>query len=175
MSQEKSRRSRETSTIDDVLRRIGTSQMSPEQIDMRSILRDYQLKRERTIFWRKWGGRVIMVFGIIVLLPFAPLYLLGLTPWLKIGYTPLVVALGLIGGGYALSKWKPRLKATNEALLVAMKFGNRLTAPRLALEFDCTIDKAEKILQELVRTGVAEIELNQKDPSGAITYVIKGL
>ena len=71
--------------------------------------------------------------------------------------------------------WRPRLKNTNEAVLIAMKYGNRLTATTLALEMDISFGKAEKIIQELVRSGIAEIDLDRKDPDHTITYKIKGL
>jgi hypothetical protein len=40
---------------------------------------------------------------------------------------------------------------------------------------DVSFEKAEKIIRELVRSGVAEIDLDQKDPDQGITYKIKGL
>ena len=81
----------------------------------------------------------------------------------------------MIGLGSALLAWRPRLKDTNEALLVAMKYGNSLTAARLALELDVSFEKADKIIQELVRRGIAEIDLDQKDLDQNIVYRIKGL
>ena len=60
-------------------------------------------------------------------------------------------------------------------MLVAMKYDYRLTAPRLALEMDITFARAEKIIQELVRSGIAEIDLDHKDRDDTITYRIKGL
>jgi hypothetical protein len=81
----------------------------------------------------------------------------------------------LMGGGFALTTLRPKLKDTNEAMLVALKYGYRLTAARLALEMDISFAKAEKILQELVRSGTAEIDLDSKDPDNTITYRIKGL
>ena len=45
----------------------------------------------------------------------------------------------------------------------------------LALEMDISFNKAEKIIQELVRSGIAEIDLDHKDPDHTITYRIKGL
>jgi predicted transcriptional regulator len=86
-----------------------------------------------------------------------------------------MIGLAMIAGGSALLAWRPRLKDTNEALLVAMKYGNSLTATRLALELDVSFEKAEKIIRELVRSGIAEIDLDQKDPDQGITYKIKGL
>jgi hypothetical protein len=162
-------------TVDEALRRIQASDTAAEQLNMRRALEGYRAEKERKRSRRKWSGRLTMVLGAVTLLGSCPLYVLATTPWVTVGYGPLLVALGLIVGGYALSSWRPRLKDTNEALLAALKFGNRLTAPRLALEMDCSLDRAERIIQELVRSGVAEIDLDHKDPQGAITYMMRGL
>ena len=69
----------------------------------------------------------------------------------------------------------PRMRETNEALVIALKNGNRLTVPRLALEMDISFKRAEKIIQKLMRNGVAEIDLDEGDPDGGITYRIKGV
>jgi predicted transcriptional regulator len=60
-------------------------------------------------------------------------------------------------------------------MVIAMKHGNRLTVPRLALEMDITLEKAEKIIDKLVKNGVAEIDLEDRDSDGALTYKIKGI
>jgi hypothetical protein len=119
---------------------------------------------------RKWAGRSLIVFGVILILGSCPFYVIS-----GAGSSTILAALALIGGGSALLTWRPRLKNTNEAILVAMKYGNRLTAMTLALEMDISFNKAEKIIQELVRSGIAEIDLDHKDPDHTITYKIKGL
>ena len=119
---------------------------------------------------RKWGGRSLIVFGVILMLGSCPFYVIS-----GAGSGAILAALALIGGGSALLAWRPRLKNTNEAVLIAMKYGNRLTATTLALEMDISFNKAEKIIQELVRSGIAEIDLDHKDPDLTITYKIKGL
>jgi predicted transcriptional regulator len=119
---------------------------------------------------RKWAGRLLIVFGVVLMLGSCPFYVIS-----GAGSGTILAALGLIGGGSALLAWRPRLKNTNEAVLVAMKYGNRLTATNLALEMDISFGKAEKIIQELVRSGIAEIDLDNKDPDHTITYKIKGL
>ena len=104
--------------------------------------------------------------------------MLGSCPFYVIsgaGSGTIFAALALIGGGSAVLAWRPRLKNTNEAVLIAMKYGNRLTATTLALEMDISFGKAEKIIQELVRSGIAEIDLDHKYPDHTITYKIKGL
>ncbi len=119
---------------------------------------------------RKWAGRSLIVFGVILILGSCPFYVIS-----GAGSTTILAALALIGGGSALLTWRPRLKNTNEAILIAMKYGNRLTAMTLALEMDISFNKAEKIIQELVRSGIAEIDLDHKDPDHTITYKLKGL
>ncbi len=119
---------------------------------------------------RKWAGRSLIVFGILLILGSCPVYVIS-----GVGSTAILAALALIGGGSALLAWRPRLKNTNEAILVAMKHENRLTAMTLALEMDISFNKAEKIIQELVRSGIAEIDLDHKDPDHTLIYRIKGL
>ena len=110
-----------------------------------------------------------MILGAVITLGSCPPYAFSL-----IGPQTIIIGLAMIAGGSALLAWRPRLKDTNEALLIAMKYGNSLTATRLALEMDVSFEKAEKIIRELVRSGVAEIDLDQKDPDQGITYKDKG-
>jgi len=124
---------------------------------------------------RKWTGRGLMVFGVVTMLGSCPLSVFSLMGQQSIPVAANLISLALIAGGFALTALRTRLKDTNEALLVAMKYGYRLTAARLALEMDISFAKAEKIIQELVRSGIAEIDLNHKDPDNTITYRIKGL
>lgn len=112
----------------------------------------------------------MIVLGAMMMLGSCPLYALS-----AIGPYTIVAGFALIAGGGALLAWRPRLRDTNEALLVAMKYGNRLTTPRLALEMDVSLEKAEKIIQELMKNGIAEIDLDHEDPDHSITYKIKGL
>jgi len=118
---------------------------------------------------RRWGwGLIILGFITILEARFFPaLPVLG----------PSALWLGgaLIIFGLILAHQRPRMKETNEALLIAMKYDNHLTVPRLALEMDISLEKAEKILKNLVRNGVAEIDLDPEDESGVITYKIKGI
>jgi hypothetical protein len=136
----------------------------------REIVEGHLKERARRAVRRKWGGRGLAILGAIMILGSCPLYAFSL-----IGPQTIMIGLAMIAGGSALLAWRPRLKDTNEALLVAMKYGNSLTATRLALELDVSFEKAEKIIRELVRSGVAEIDLDQKDPDQGITYKVKGL
>jgi predicted transcriptional regulator len=118
---------------------------------------------------RKWGwGLIILGFITILEARFFPALPV-------IGPSALWLGGALIIFGLILAHRGPRMKETNEALLIAMKYDNHLTVPRLALEMDISLEKAEKILQNLVRNGVAEIDLDTDDESGVITYKIKGI
>ncbi len=144
-------------------------------LDTRRMLEGLLEEKAKRASRRKWTGRGLMVFGLITLLGSCPLSVFSLIGQQSIPLVAILVSLGLIGGGFALTALRPRLKDTNEAVLVAMKYGYRLTAARLALEMDISFAKAEKIIQELVRSGIAEIDLDHKDPDHTITYRIKGL
>lgn len=134
------------------------------------IVEGHLKERARKATRRKWGGRGLVILGAVITLASCPPYAFSL-----IGPQTIMIGLAMIAGGSALLAWRPRLKDTNEALLVAMKYGNSLTATRLALEMDVSFEKAEKIIRELVRSGVAEIDLDQNDLDQGITYKVKGL
>lgn len=154
-----------------------TSEETQKTALAHEIIRRLQADREKTAKRRKWGGRALIVFGGITLLGSCPFYAFSLIPGQTIaaGVAVMSAGLALMAGGGVLSTWRPRLKDTNEALIVALKYGNQLTTSRLALELDVSFDKAEKIIQELVRRGVAEIDLDYQDPDHSIVYKIKGL
>ena len=40
---------------------------------------------------------------------------------------------------------------------------------------DISLKKAEKIIQKLVRQGIAEIDLDDADSDGGISYKVRGL
>ncbi len=119
---------------------------------------------------RKWTGGGLITFGSTMLMGSCPIYSFGF-----IGPEPVLAGLAMIALGSGLLAWKPKLKDTNEALLAAARNDNYLTVPRLALEMDISFDKAEKILQELVRTGIAEIDLDRKRDDDSLVYKIRGL
>jgi hypothetical protein len=166
---EKSSTGPETYEIEDV--RTGEVRIESEKtIDMRKIIQEHVREKARKASRRKWGGRGLIVLGAIIILTSCPLYAFSL-----IGPQTLFTGLAMMAGGSALLAWRPRLKDTNEAILVAAKYGNCLTATRLALEMDISFEKADKIIQELVRRGIAEIDLDHKDPNHSIVYRVKGL
>lgn len=143
---------------------------SEKTIDLKEIVREQLEEKARKASRRKWGGRGLIVLGAIIIMTSCPLYALAL-----IGPQTLLTGLALLAGGSALLAWRPKLKDTNEAILVAAKYGNYLTATRLALELNVSFEKADRIIQELVRSGIAEIDLEHEDPNNSIVYRIKGL
>ncbi len=153
-----------------VFRKPQDSAFNQRTASTREIIEGQLKERARRAVRRKWGGRGLVILGAAITLGSCPPYAFSL-----IGPQTIMIGLAMIAGGSALLAWRPRLKNTNEALLVAMKYGNSLTATRLALELDVSFEKAEKIIRELVRSGVAEIDLDQKDADQGITYKIKGL
>jgi len=140
------------------------------------IVKEYAEERKQKAIRRKWTGRIMIVFGIMTMLSSCPFYALALIPGQSVvaGLAIMVAGIAIAAGGGALLAWRPRLKDTNEALIVALKHGNRLTVSRLALEMDISFQKAEKIIQELVRSGIAEIDLDYKDPDHSLVYKIRG-
>jgi hypothetical protein len=136
----------------------------------KEIIEAHLKERSRTVWRRKWTGRGLIVVGAMTIMGSCPLYAFAL-----IGPETIMAGLALIAGGSALLAWRPKLKDTNEAMIVAMRYGNCLTVPRLALELNVTFDRAEEIIQELVRNGIAEIDLEHNDPSNTIIYRIRGL
>ena len=139
-------------------------------IDIREVVQEQLREKARKATRRKWSGRGLIVLGATIMLTSCPLYAFSL-----IGPQTLFTGLAMMAGGSALLAWRPRLKDTNEAVIVAAKYGNCLTATRLALELDISFEKADRIIQELVRSGIAEIDLDHKDPNHSIVYRIKGL
>jgi hypothetical protein len=145
---------------------FNTTRMIQRLIDEKSTLaRKY-----------KWIGRGLMVFGGLFVLGAFPFLLVSLfTGVAKAGLVLLGAGLAMIGGGFGFSSRKPRLKDTNEALVIAANHGYRLTVPRLALEMDISFEKAESIIQEIVRSGIAEVDISSREPDNAVVYVIRGL
>jgi hypothetical protein len=152
------------------VQRVDTVFPSQQSLSTRQMLEMHLREKSRREVSRKWTGRGLIVFGALLLIGSCPFYALSLA-----GPATIIAAVVLIAGGSALLSWRPRLRAANEAVLIAMKYGNRLTAAKLALELDVSFEKAERIIQELVRSGTAEIDLDQRDPDHTIVYRIKGL
>jgi hypothetical protein len=144
---------------------LGTSTGASTDQVLRELVRQKEAKG-----WRRKWGKGLVVAGVVTVLgscSILPLPLLKL-PGVWLGAVMLLIGMVLLARG-------PRLKETNEALLVAVRYNNRLTVPRLALEMDVSLEKAEKIIQELVRKDVAEIDLDHNVPDSGLVYKIKGL
>ncbi|MEW6350032.1 MAG: hypothetical protein AB1646_13280 [Thermodesulfobacteriota bacterium] len=119
----------------------------------------------------KWAKGLIILGAITILdscSPF-PIPLVG-PPAIIFGSV-----LILIGTALLVKPGASRRKDTTEAIYVAMRHHNRLTVARLVVEMDISLDRAESIIQTLVKKGIAEIDLDANDPDGGITYKIKGL
>jgi len=135
-----------------------------------AIVRRYEREYRKKAAWRKWFGVGISLLGLTTALSSCPFYAVAL-----IGPETVVAGLALLIVGGVLIFLRPKMKDTNRALIAALKHGNILTVPRLALEMDLTVEKAEKTLQELMKKGIAEIDLDHKGPDDALVYRIKGL
>ena len=147
---------------------FDTAHRRPE-VSSEEIVRKVQEGRNREASRKRWGW-ILFCLGVITILnscSVVPIPLVGpMAIWVG-------TALAAIGAGILVSRRK--MKDTNEAIMVAMKYGNRLTVARLSLEMDLSLTKAEKIIRKLVESGIAEIDLDQDRPDDGIVYKIKGL
>jgi len=149
-----------------------SSSVSVEQIGLASqqkVVDRLDVDREK-VAGRKLWGRVILALGIVTILDSWSMF-----PVPLVGIPSIVVGVVLMMLGGTMLAGRRRLKDTNEALRIAMKHGNRLTVARLALELDISLDRAEKIVKQLVDKGIAEIDLDSLGPDEGIVYKIKGI
>lgn len=135
-----------------------------------STIEDYLKQRSRLASKWKWAGRGLSLLGAMTLLSSCAISVFSSTGLYSAG-----IGVALLISGLIVSSLKPRLKDTTEALIAAHKYGSVLNTTRLALEMDISPDKADSILRELVRSGMAEIELDQQSKDGNLNYRIKGL
>ena len=136
-----------------------------------NLVRKIQAGTERSSTRDKWAKGLIILGAITILDSCFPFPIpLGGPPAILLG-----AVLILIGTAMQIRSGGLGRKDTTEAIYVAMKYHNRLTVPRLVVEMDISLERAEKILQTLVNKGIAEIDLDADDPDGGITYKIKGL
>lgn len=135
-----------------------------------STIQDYLKQRSLLASKWKWAGRGLSLLGAMTLLSSCAITIFSSTGLYSAG-----IGVALLISGLIVSSWKPRLKDTTEALIAAHKYGSVLNTTRLSLEMDISPDKAEAILRELVRSGMAEIELDQQSKDGNLNYRIKGL
>jgi hypothetical protein len=134
-----------------------------------SVLR-YTRKFQQKARRRKWLGIGLSALGLAATMMAFPFYAFSL-----IGAEFLLVPLAVLIVGGILIVTRPRRRDVNQALAVALSYGNELSVTRLALELDISFQRAERIIQQLVENGVAEIDLDHKDPDGSVVYKIKGL
>ena len=148
-----------------------------QTLSTQAVVKAYLEERNQKAARNKWTGRIMMLFGIATILGSCPFYALSVIPGQSVaaGLAIMIAGLAITAGGGVVLSLRPRLKDTNEALLVAARHGNRLSVSLLALEMDISFQKAEKIIRELVRSGIAEIDLEYRDPDHSIVYKIRGL
>ncbi len=144
-------------------------EVESELTGVSSTIEDYLKQRSRLASRWKWAGRGLSLLGAMTLLSSCAVSMFSTTGLYSAG-----IGVALLISGLIVSSWKPRLKDTTEALIAAHKYGSLLNTTRLALEMDISPDKAEAILQELVKSGIAEIELDQQSKDGNLNYRIKG-
>ncbi len=135
-----------------------------------AIMGRYEREQKKRSTRRKWGGISLILFGVATGVTSCPFYAFSL-----IGPETILASLGFLVAGGALMMSRPKVKETTQALMIALKYGNELTVTRLALEMDISLEKAEKIVKEMVRNDIAEIDLDHQDPDHALVYRIKGL
>jgi hypothetical protein len=134
------------------------------------IIERYQKDYRNRSLRRKLGGGALALLGLGTIASSCPFYAFSL-----IGPHATIVGIGLLVVGGLLIFLQPKRRDVNHAIMIAMKHGNILTVPRLALEMDVSMEKAEKIISELVLKGLAEIDLDIKDPNDVLVYRIKPL
>jgi hypothetical protein len=167
---DKERRKDERRRNIELVRDHGEARKDPgEALTPEDISRSLQRERERHLSRKRWGTGLV-ILGFITMLDacsFIPIPLVGAAAiWAGV----FLMVLGAV-----LHFSVPKMKATNEALAVAARNGNRLTTARLALEMDITLKKADKIIHELMERGVAEIDLEANEAGDGIVYRIRGL
>ncbi|MEW6352169.1 MAG: hypothetical protein AB1646_24210 [Thermodesulfobacteriota bacterium] len=159
----------------------GTVQRSAEQAKAAlelSLKHEQEYKRRASR--RKWLGTGLLSLGLVTTFtgfPFYVMWALYLGTWGFLGVSSIVTlaGLGIAAAGGMLALSRPKLGDTSRALLIAMKYGSTLTVTRLALEMDISFKKAERIVQDLVKSGIAEIDLEHSDAAGSLVYRIRGL
>lgn len=134
-----------------------------------SVLR-YTRKFQKKARRRKWLGIGLSLLGLASTMMAFPFYAFSL-----IGVEFLLAPLAVLILGGVLIVTRPKRRDVNQALAVALSYGNELTVARLALELDISFQRADRIIQQLVENGFAEIDLDHKDSDGSLVYKIKGL
>jgi hypothetical protein len=137
---------------------------------MKSMLAEFERKLRTRRWKRRIGAVVLGLFGVAVTVPSCILSAFATAGW---WLTALGVLMILAAG--LLLYMDPRGNDANHAIMCGLRHGGSLTVLSLALDMDISTEKAEKIINELVRKGIAEIDLGASGSDGAIVYRITGL
>ncbi|GEM_PF-827915 len=129
----------------------------------------YEKELKKRAARRKWGGAGLFLLGTATTVTSCPFYAMAL-----IGPHTILAGLAMLLVGGLLFSVPPRLKDTTRAMMIALKHGNTLTVTKLAIEMDISVKRAEKIIQELVASGIAEIDLDHRGADGVLIYRLKG-
>ncbi len=164
------RTSSDTNELDRWSRKVEESTRTDRSRNVIDTVRRYEQDHRKRSRRMKWAGAGLALLGVTTVTASCPFYAVAL-----IGPETVLAGLGFLIAGGALFFRGARMKDTNRALLVAMRHGNRLTVTRLALDMDITFERAEKIINELVKRGIAEIDMERTMPDEPITYKITGL
>jgi len=90
---------------------------------------------------RRWGGRVLIAFGVIVLLAVVVLYFWGIITGRHVDVPPIVIAIGMIFGFVGFFMEDPNaskdggnfLVTTAERLARVIPLGRRKTDPAIVI------------------------------------------
>ena len=140
-----------------------------QRFSIDQTIRNYEKELKRRSTRRKWTGAGLFLLGVATTTTSCPFYAMAL-----IGPHTMLVGLAMLVAGGLLFSLQSRLKDTTRAMMIALKHGNSLTVTKLAIEMYITVKRAEKIIQELVGSGIAEIDLDQRGPDDVLIYRLKG-
>jgi len=81
--------------------------------------------------------------------------------------------IAVAGKGVYVEEQASWMQETNRALLAVLRRGNAFTVPHLALELDVSFEKAEQIVREFVKSGIAERDPEHGRADNVPVYRIK--
>jgi hypothetical protein len=140
-----------------------------DDLDVRRMFEEAHRRRESMASRRRWG-RVLIVIGALTLIDScAPI------PIPLVGPPAIVIGAILMVAGFLLSNRGAKTRQTTEAIMVAAKYKNKLTVTRLAYEMDVSPERAQAIIDQLIKNGIAEVDLDAKSPEEGLVYRIKGI
>jgi hypothetical protein len=158
---------RNPETLVEGIRKRPATDHSPQ---IEAVPAEYERKLKARRWKRRLGALGLGFLGVAVTVPSCIL-----SAFSPVGsYAALLGVLMLLGSGFLFAT-NPRGSDVNHAVIFALRHGGALTVMRLALEMDISTEKAEKIINELVKKGLAEIDLASSGNDGAIVYRLTGL